>query len=86
VVARVEYLRGYPCLWLTPLAFYGEASGALLQAMGHCGQSGKVDEIEVCLRHALEPGRRLWFDGLVDDGFAPTEDGQWLGWRSPRLA
>jgi hypothetical protein len=68
-----------------PVPFYGEASGALLQAVGRCRLSGKPDEIEVCLRHALEPGCSLWFDGLVDEGFVPTEDGQWLIWHSPRV-
>ena len=86
LVAVVDYLKGYPCFWLTPLAFYREPSAALLQAVGRCRGSGKVDEIEVCLRHVGEPGRRLWFDGLVEDGFAHTEDGQWLVWRSPRVA
>ncbi|HEY0794035.1 MAG TPA: hypothetical protein VGD78_23440 [Chthoniobacterales bacterium] len=55
----IDYLNGYPCLWLTPLAFYGEATGALLQAVGQCRRSGKPEEIKVCLRHALEPGRSL---------------------------
>jgi hypothetical protein len=34
---------------------------------------------------ALEPGRSLVFDWLVDLGFAHREDGQWLVWRSRRL-
>jgi hypothetical protein len=60
-------------------------TAALLQALDRCLQSGKLDEVECCLLHALEPGRGLVFDWLVDLGFAHREDGQWLGWRSRRL-
>jgi hypothetical protein len=73
-------------LSVTPFIFYGEQIATLLQALGHYRQSGKVDEIECCLLHALEPGRSLVFDWLVDLGFAHSQDGQWLVWRSPRLA
>jgi hypothetical protein len=38
------------------------------------------------LRSALEPGRGLVFDWLADLGLTPSKDGQWLIWRSPRLA
>ena len=72
-------------MWVTPFAFYGEKTATLLQALDRCLQSGKVDEVECCLLHALEPGRSLVFDWLVDLGFAYREDGQWLVWRSPRL-
>jgi hypothetical protein len=70
---------------VTPFAFYGEKTATLLQALDRCLQSGRLDEIECCLLHALEPGRSLGFDWLVDLGFAPGEDGQWLVWRSRRL-
>jgi len=85
-VAVVDYVRGFPCLCLSAFTFYGEKTATLWQALEQCQRSGKVDEIECCLRHALEPGRSLWFDWLVDAGFAPSEDGHWLVWRSPRLA
>jgi hypothetical protein len=86
LVATLDYLAGFPCLWVTPFAFYGEKTAALLQALDRCLQSGKLDEVECCLLHALEPGRGLVFDWLADLGFTPSEDGQWLIWRSPRLA
>jgi hypothetical protein len=85
LLATVDYIIGYPCLWITCFDFYSERTAAFLQAVHRCRQSGKVDEIEVCLRHALEPGRSLWFDGLMDDGFAPSQDGQSLVWSSPRV-
>jgi hypothetical protein len=85
VVALIDYASGFPCFSVTPLAFYSEQTATLLQALGRCRQSGKVDEVEVCLLHALEPGRSLVFDWLVDAGFAPSEDGQWFVWRSRRL-
>jgi hypothetical protein len=59
VVATLDYLAGFPFISVTPFAFYGEQTAKLLQALGRCRQSGKVDEIECCLRHALEPGRSL---------------------------
>jgi hypothetical protein len=86
VVALIGYVSGFPCLWVTPFAFYGEPTATLLQALGRCLQSGKVDEIECCLLHALEPGRSLMFDWLVNAGFAHSEDGQWLVWQHSRLA
>jgi hypothetical protein len=86
LVAPLDYLAGFPCLWVTPFAFYGEQTARLLQALGRCLQSGKLDEIECCLLHALEPGRNLVFDWLVDLGFAHSADGQWLVWQSSRLA
>ena len=84
VVALVDYVSGLPCLWVTPFAFYGEKTATLLQALDRCLQSGKVDEVECCLLHALEPGRSLVFDWLVDLGFAHREDGHWLVWQSRR--
>jgi hypothetical protein len=86
VVALIEYIAGYACIWVTPLECYGEKTATLLQAIQHCRQSRKVDEIEFCLRHALEPGRSLVFDWLVDTGFAHSEDGHWFVWRSSRMA
>jgi hypothetical protein len=86
LVATLDYVPGFPCITITPFAFYGEQTARLLQAVGRCLQSGKVDEIECCLLHALEPGRSLVFDWLVDLGFAHREDGRWLVWRSSRLA
>ena len=86
VVALIEYVSGFPSLWVTPFAFHGEPTATLLQALGHCRQSGKVDEIECCRLHALEPGRSLMFDWLVDAGFAYSENGHWLVWQSSRLA
>jgi len=86
LVAFIDYIDGYPCLWVTLLEGYSEKTAALLQAIGHCRQSGKVDEIEVCLRHALKPGRDFLFAWLVDTGFAHSEDGQWLVWQSSRMA
>jgi hypothetical protein len=85
VVALIDYVSGFPCLSVTPFAVYSEQTATLLQALGRCRQSGKVDEIECCLRHALEPGRSLVFDWLVDAGFAHREDGHWFVWRSRRL-
>jgi hypothetical protein len=49
LVALVDYVSGFPCLWVTPFAFYGEPTAKLLQAVGRCLQSGKVDEVECCL-------------------------------------
>jgi hypothetical protein len=86
LVALVDYVSGFPCLWVTPFALYGEKTATLLQALDRCLQSGKVDEVECCLLHALEPGRSLVFDWLVDLGFAYREDGQRLIWQSSRLA
>jgi hypothetical protein len=86
VVALIEYVSGFPCLSVTPFAFYSEQTVMMLQALGRCRRSGKVNEIECCLLHALEPGRSLVFDWLVDLGFAHSEDGHWLVWRSSRLA
>ena len=85
MAAVVDYVSGVPCLCITAFAFYSEPT-ALLQALNRCRKTGQVDEIECCLRHTLEPGRSLWFDWLVDAGFAYREDGNWLVWRSPRLA
>jgi hypothetical protein len=85
VVALVDYVSGFPCLWATPFAFNGEQTATLLQALDRCLQSGQLDEVECCLLHALEPGRGLGFDWLVDRGFAHSEDGHWLVWRGPRL-
>src|SRR2546423_1854857 len=78
VVALIDYVSGFPCLSVTPFAFYSEKTSIFLQALGRCRQSGKVDEIECCLLHALEPGRSLVFDWLLDAGFAHNEDGHWL--------
>ena len=86
LVALIDYVSGFPCLWVTPFAFYGEKTATLLQALDRCLQSGQLDEIECCLLHALEPGRSPVSDWLVDLGFAPSEDGQGLVWRSSRLA
>ena len=86
VIAMLDYIVGYPCLWVTPLAFYSEKTAALLQAIDRCRRSGKVHEVEFCLLHAMEPGRSVWFDWLVEAGFAHREDGHWLVWRSSRLA
>jgi hypothetical protein len=86
LVATLDYVPGFACITLTPFAFYGEKTAKLLQALDRCLQSGKVDEVECCLLHALEPGRGLVFDWLVDLGFAHREDGRWLVWRSSRLA
>jgi hypothetical protein len=85
VVALIGYVSGFPCLWVTPFAFYGEKTATLLQTLDRCIQSGKMDEIECCLLHALEPGRRLGFDWLVSLGFAPSEGRHWLVWQSRRL-
>jgi hypothetical protein len=85
LVALIDYVSGFPCLWVTPFAFYGEKTATLLQALDRCLQSGQFDEIECCLLHALEPGHSLVFDWLVDLGFAHSEDGQWLIWQSHRL-
>jgi hypothetical protein len=48
-------------------------------------QPRKVDEVEVCLLHTLEPDRSLVFDWLADPGFTHREDGHWLAWRSRRI-
>jgi hypothetical protein len=85
LVATLDYVAGFPYITITPFAFYGEQTAKLLQAVGRCLQSGKVDEVECCLLHAPEPGRSLVFDWLVDLGFAHREDGQWLLWRSHRV-
>ena len=85
LVALVDYVSGFPCLWVTPFAFYGEKTATLLQALDRCLQTGQLDEVECCPLHALKPGRGLVFDWLVDLGFAHSEDGHWLVWRSPRL-
>ena len=85
-VAVVDYVPGFPCLRVTAFAFYSEKTAALLQALERCQRSGQVDEIEFCLLHAVEPGRSLLLDWLLDCGFAYREDGNWLVWRSPRLA
>jgi hypothetical protein len=53
LVALVDYVSGFPCLWVTPFAFYGEPTAKLLQALDRCLQSGKLDEVECCLVHAL---------------------------------
>ncbi|HEY0790554.1 MAG TPA: hypothetical protein VGD78_05765 [Chthoniobacterales bacterium] len=84
-MALIDYLDGFPCLWATLLAFDGEQTAKLLKALDGCRGSQKVDEIECCLRHALEPGRSLVFDWLAEVGFAYREDGQWLIRRSPRV-
>ena len=76
LVALIDYVSGFPCLWVTPFAFYGEKTATLLQALDRCLQTGQLDEVECCLLHALEPGRSLVFDWLVDLGFAHSEDGQ----------
>jgi len=68
LVALVDYVSGFPCLSLTPFAFYSEQTVMMLQALGRCRRSGKVDEVEVCLLHALEPGRSLLCDWLADVG------------------
>jgi hypothetical protein len=85
LVALVDYVSGFPCLWVMAFTFYGEPTATLLQALDRCLQSGKVDEVECCLLHALEPGRSLLCDWLADEGYAYTEDGHWFVWRSPRL-
>ena len=85
LVALIDYVSGFPCLWVTPFAFYGEKTATLLQALDRCLPSGKLDEVECCLLHAPEPGRSLVFDWLVDLGFTHSEDGHWLVWRSRRL-
>ena len=85
LVATLDYLAGFPCLWVTPFAFYGAPTARLLQALDRCLQTGQLDEVECCLLHVLEPGRSLVFDWLVDLGFAHSEGGHWLVWRSPRL-
>lgn len=86
VVALIEYVSGFPCLMVLPFTFYSEPTVTLLQALGRCRRSGKVDEVEVCLLHTLEPGRSLLCDWLTDEGYAYSEDGHWFVWRSPRLA
>jgi hypothetical protein len=85
VVALIDYVSGFPCLSVTPFVFYSEQTATLLRALDRCRQSGRLDEIECCLLHALEPGRSLVFDWLVDAGFAHSEDGHWLVWRSRRV-
>ena len=84
-VAALDYVAGFPCITITPFAFYGEKTATLLQALDRCLQSGQLDEVQCCLLHALEPGRSLVFDWLVDLGFVHSEDGQWLIRRSHRL-
>ena len=59
VVALIEYVSGFPCLSVTPFAFYSEQTVTRLQALRRCRRSGKVDEVEGSLLHALEPGRSL---------------------------
>ena len=75
VVALIDYVSGFPCLTVRPFAFYSEQAATLLRALGRCRRSGKVDEVEVCLLHTLEPGRSLLFDWLADAGYAYREDG-----------
>ena len=77
-VATLDYVPGFPCITVTPFAFYGEKTATRLQALDRCLRSGQLDEVECCLLHALEPGRSLAFDWLVDLGFAHSEDGHWL--------
>jgi hypothetical protein len=55
LVATLDYVPGFLCITVTPFAFYGEPTAKLLQAVGRCLQSGKVDESECCLLRALEP-------------------------------
>ena len=85
LVALIDYVSGFPCLWVAPFAFYGEPTATLLRALDHCLQSVQLHEVECCLLHALEPGRSLVFDWLVGLGFARSEDGRWLVWRSRRI-
>jgi hypothetical protein len=35
-------VSGFPCLWVTPFAFYGEKTATLLQALDRCLQSGQL--------------------------------------------
>ena len=81
----MDYVNGFPCIWVTPFAFHSEKTATLLRALDSCRRSGKMDEVEVCLLHTLEPGRSLLFDWLADEGYAYREDGQWLVWRSRRV-
>ena len=62
LVALIDYVSGFPCLWVTPFAFYDEQTAKLLQALDRCLQTGQLDEVECCLLHALEPGHSLVFD------------------------
>jgi hypothetical protein len=54
VVALIEYVSGFPCLSVTPFAFYSQQTVTMLHALDRCRRSGKVDEVEVCLLHALD--------------------------------
>jgi hypothetical protein len=81
LVASLDFVNGFPCLWVSFFSFYGEPVARFLQALAHCRDSGRVDEIEVCLRHVLEPARSLVFDGLADAGYAYSEDCNRLVWR-----
>ena len=83
LLATVEFIAGYPNLWVSFFAFYSEPIARLLGAVTHCQKSGRVDEVEACLLHVLDPARRLIFDHLVYAGFAYSEDGNWLLWRRP---
>jgi hypothetical protein len=53
LVATLDYLAAFPCITITPFAFYGEPTAKVLQALDRCLQTGKVDEVECCLLHAL---------------------------------
>ena len=81
LVVTVEFVAGFPSLWVTFFNFYGEPVARFLQALAHCRDSGRVDEIDVCLRHVLDPARSLIFDGLTACGYAYSEDGNRLLWR-----
>ena len=81
LVVTVEFVAGFPSLWVTFFNFYGEPVARFLQALAHCRNSGRVDEIDVCLRHVLDPARSLIFDGLAASGYAHSEDGNQLLWR-----
>src|SRR5690348_13854907 len=74
LIVTVEFVAGFPSLWVSFYSFYGEPVARFLQALAHCRDSGRVDEIEVCLRHALDPARSLIFDSLADAGYAYSED------------
>ena len=81
VVVTVEFVAGFPSLWVTFFNFYCEPAARFSQALAHCRNSGRVDEIDVCLRHVLDPARSLIFDGLTACGYAYSEDGNRLLWR-----
>lgn len=81
LVVTVEFVAGFPSLWVTFFSFYGEPVARFLQALAHCRKSGRVDEIDVCLRHVLDPARSLIFDGQAASGYAYSEDGNRLLWR-----